>query len=105
MTYDLAIIGGGGLVLAILAVILTSVFAKGDNSASLTSLAQTQQEIIRIAAMGEKGAETENIRGLAYNVDLSVSTSQSQLLAYMSTHSTKPKAKELALGKDTKTES
>jgi hypothetical protein len=100
----LAIVGGAGLVLVILAVVLVSVFAKGESPQSLTSLAQQQQELIRIATLGEQQASLNTTKNLAYNVDLSVSTSQAQLISYITKSGTKLTEKQLALKQDAKTD-
>lgn len=100
----LLLVGGGALIVVILGVIFASVFSKGGNTASLTSLAQEQQELIRVAALGEQQATSESTKALAYTVDLGVGTSQTQLLTYLSAHGVKVKAAQLSLAKDASTD-
>ncbi len=100
----LALVGGGALVIVILGVVLTSLLAKGGTAPLLTTIVQEQQELVRIAAQAEKQSTSESVRGLAYNVDLSVSTSKSQLTDYLAKRGTKLNEKQLALKHDTATD-
>jgi hypothetical protein len=97
-------IGGIAVVLIVAAVVLTSVFAKGESPESLTSIVQQQQEIVRIATLGEQQSTSDTTKNLAYNIDLSVSTSQSQLVSYLAARGTKLDEKQLVLKQDAKTD-
>lgn len=97
---------GGGIVtvLIVIAFVFVTIFSKSTPSLSLTAIVQQQQEIIRIATQGEQQAGTDTTKNLAYNIDLSVGTSQSQLKSYLAKHNVKITAKELALKKDPNTD-
>lgn len=96
----LAVVGGGAILLIIIGVIITSLIPSSSSTTSLTTIAQEQQEIMRVAQLGEGQATSETTRGLAYTVDLSVGTSQTKVLKYLGDHNKKLSVKELALKKD-----
>lgn len=93
-----------GIVLAIIGVVAASIFSKDEPTLGLTAIVQEQQEMIRIATQGEQRSTEETTRNLSYNIDLSVSTNQSQLIAYLAKHGTKLKPKELSLKQDASTD-
>jgi len=98
-------VGGIAAVLILAAVVFVSFFAKGESPQSLTSIVQQQQEIIRIATQGEQQAASETTKNLAYNVDLSITTNQRQIIAYATKRGVKITEKELVLKKDSSTDS
>lgn len=100
----LVIVAGATFVIIVLAVILTSVLSKSSPDATLTTLAQEQTELIRVATQGETQATAESTKGFAYNIDLSIGTNQQQLLAYLSKHGVKIKEKQLTLKQDASTD-
>ncbi|MBP7857985.1 hypothetical protein KA016_02885 [Candidatus Saccharibacteria bacterium] len=100
----LLVVGGIVTVLIVIAFVFVTIFSKSTPSPSLTAIVQQQQEIIRIATQGEQQAGTDTTKNLAYNIDLSVGTSQSQLKSYLAKHNVKITAKELALKKDPNTD-
>lgn len=100
----LIIIGFATAVIVLLAVVFTLIFSKSSTTPTLTTIVQEQQELIRIATQGETKAADEATKAYAYNVDLSISTNQRQLLAYLSEHGKTVKEKELALKKDSATD-
>jgi hypothetical protein len=97
-------VSGLAVILMVIAIVFVTIFSKGTPSLSLTAIVQQQQEIIRIATQGEQQAGTDTTKNLAYNIDLSVGTSQSQLKSYLAKHNVKITAKELALKKDPNTD-
>ncbi|MBL8121637.1 DUF3824 domain-containing protein [Candidatus Saccharibacteria bacterium] len=100
----LMLVGGIGTLLVVVIFIVMQVMGGSEPMQNVTAIAQQQQELIRVAAQGEHLARAETTKNLAYNVDLSISTSQSQILAYLSKHKVKLKDKELALKKDAATD-
>lgn len=100
----LSLIGGAAIVLILISVVLVSVLTKGESPQGLTGIVQQQQELVRIARLGEQQSTSETTKNLAYNIDLSVGTSQAQLLSYLAKHGTKLTEKELALAEDPKTD-
>ncbi len=100
----LLIVAGAGILVIILGVIITSFMPKSSSTQSLITIAQQQQELMRVAAQGETQATSETTRGLAYTVDLSIGTSQTQILNYLTKHNTKLSVKELGLKQNKNTD-
>ncbi|MCA9327782.1 hypothetical protein KDA14_04610 [Candidatus Saccharibacteria bacterium] len=100
----LVLIGFVAGAIILVAVVFTLIFSKSSTTPTLTTIVQEQQELIRIATQGEAKASDEATKAYAYNVDLSISTNQQQLLSYLSKHGTTVKEKELALKKDPATD-
>ena len=100
----LFIVLSAGLIVVVLAIVVSALLPKNSSTQSLTAIAQAQQEIMRVASQGERQATGETTKGLAYTVDLSVGTSQTQLLNYLSTRNTKLSAKQLNLTLDENTD-
>jgi hypothetical protein len=100
----LLIVFGVGVIVVILGIVVTAFQSKNASVSSLTAIAQEQQEIMRVAAQGEHQAASETTKGLAYTIDLSVGTSQTQLLSYLTTRNTKLNVKQLSLKKDASTD-
>lgn len=97
----------GGLTVVFIAVIFVvmSIFFKGESPQGLMSIVQEQQELIRIANIGEQQSVSDATKNLAYSAALSVGTSQSELLGYMTKHGTKIDPKLMDLKKDPSTDS
>ncbi len=99
----LALMVGGFVVLLVIAgVILSMVFSGNSATADLTATALTQQELIRIA--GSSNASKQSVKDVAASVQLSTGSDQKKLLNYLASHGTKLTPKELALGKDAKSD-
>ena len=71
---------------------------------TILGVVQRQQEIIRLSSLGEDEATTESLKGLAYTVDLSMSTSQDQVLAYMDKIGGEVPPEQLGLKRDKTTD-
>lgn len=97
-------LGGITVVLIVASMVAMQFFAKGTPSTSLIGLVQRQQELIRIAGLGERTSQNEAIRGLAYNVELSIGTNQQQLMGFISKQGQEITKKELALKQDADTD-
>lgn len=97
----IGIIGG---VLLIAGLVLTQFLPKGTSGESLLGLIQQQQEIIRVSTQAQQAAQSETIKGFAYTVNLSVSTSQQQLQGYVTKAGTKIDPKQLSLKQDATTD-
>lgn len=69
-------------VLLVAGLVLMQFLPKGTSSESLLGILQQQQEIIRISKGAQQAARSETIKGFAYTVNMSISTSQQQLQAY-----------------------
>ena len=86
-----------GILVIILGSIVASLLPNSIPTQSLTDIAQQQQELMRVANQGEARATGETARGLAYTIDLSIGTNQTQLLGYLAKHGTKLSTKTLSL--------
>jgi hypothetical protein len=97
----IGLIGG---ILLIVGLALTQFLPKGTSGESLVGLIQQQQEIIRVSTQAQQTAQSETIKGFAYTVNLSVSTSQQQLQGYATKAGTKIDPKQLSLKQDATTD-
>lgn len=90
-----------GLTLFIL--ILALIFGnRGDSVKNIKLVAAQQQEIIRIAEIGEKDARSAKTQSFAVSTKLSITSSQQQVFAYLAKKKQVPKGKELALAQSSK---
>ncbi|HUD06147.1 MAG TPA: hypothetical protein VMR18_04520 [Candidatus Saccharimonadales bacterium] len=80
------IVGGGGLLLIILIIIGASFIGGTPNAASLTSIAEQQNELIQLSSKAANNAVQPSTQNLAINIDLSLTTSQQALLSYLKSH-------------------
>lgn len=85
--------------------LITSLAPTSSSKANLVSLAQQQQEIIRVSQGGERLGSDQTTKNLAYSIDLSVSTNQHQLIAYMDAKGSKVSTKQLTVTADPATDS
>lgn len=97
------LLAGGGVVAVIILMIVTALLPKDPTASQWLAIAQRQQEIIRVCAQGSK-AKYQATRNLAITCQTGVTTSQRELLAYMSKSNFDYDSKELELKKDTKTD-
>lgn len=94
----IALIAGGAIVLLIAIMIGVSLLSSDDsNTTELTSLAQTQNEIIRVATQGGSSGRDQVTKNFAVNTNLSVSTQQLKIVNYLATKNIKLKPKELGM--------
>lgn len=97
-----------GLVLVLLVafLVLMSVLNSGKKAGvdELVGIAQDQTEIVRIATAGSTAARSTDTRGFAVTTNLSLSSSQKDLLAAIKRHGKKLGTKELALKRSTETD-
>lgn len=101
----LFIIAGAVVGLLLLIVFLASLSAGGNkNAAQILTLAQTQQEVIRVAKDGSKNAQSTELKNFAATTITSVSSDQQQLLALFAKNGKKIKPKDLAGGKNPQTD-
>jgi hypothetical protein len=96
---------GGIILLLIVGAVLSSLLFKGKtNVQDLIGIAETQNEIVRIATQGTTQSSFQVTKNLAINSELSVQTNQQQFLNYLSKHGTKVGSKTLALKKSSTTD-
>jgi len=106
LVFKLVLLAGGALLLMLTITVITNLLSSGtrSNVSALTSIAQTQNEIVRVAERGATNATQQNVKNLAVTTQLSVATQQQQLLAYMARNGTKVSSKQLKLKQDAKTD-
>jgi hypothetical protein len=95
---------GGLVVVLIIAAVVISHFAPKGSTPGLTAIAQRQQEIVRIATLAVTNTTGQDTKNLATNIELSVTSNQTQIVSYLASHGTKLKAKDLALDKSSQTD-
>jgi hypothetical protein len=92
-----------GLILII--IVLSLVTSSGSaGTKQLTTLAQSQNEIIRISSTGSTQARDSTIKGFSESVNLTMMSEQQQTTKYLSSHGAKVKPKVLLLGRDPQTD-
>ncbi len=97
------LLGGAVLLMIIIAVgaSLLSGGGSGNSAATRLSLAQTQQELIRISAQGTTDARQQTTRDLAVTAQYTLISEQQKTLGLLTTGGKKPpKDKELNLKQD-----
>lgn len=96
----------GAIVLVLIIVTGSSLlFGGGDADAnSLTSLAQRQTELVRVAADGADRAKDNEAKNLAVNTQLSFMTAKSQTVELIGKFGEKPTESVLILKQDNKTD-
>lgn len=99
----IGLIVGAAIVLIIGVMIASSLFTTDTSGVTtMTTLAQTQNEVIRVAAQGAAAGRDQKVKNFAVNTNLSVSTQQLRTLNYLVSKGTKLGVKQLSL-KESKT--
>jgi hypothetical protein len=94
----IGLIVGGVIILMIAVTVALNLFTGGKTSTEeFQSLAQTQQEVIRVAEIGDNDARSQSVKNAAKNIKLSVTTQQLKTLGYLSKNDITMKTKELEL--------
>ncbi|MBA2278859.1 hypothetical protein H0V99_00235 [Candidatus Saccharibacteria bacterium] len=101
MKSRLLLIGGIAVLLMVLFVVASTILTSGSKSAAgnLKSLVAQQQELIRVADMGAKAADS-NTRSIAITAKLSVQTQQTALKSHLEKNKIVLTKEELASKKD-----
>lgn len=100
------IVGGGLVVLIILAVVFINILSGGNNHAATIKVAQEQTEIARVATeAATQQSIDETTKDVALTAQLSITSDQQQLLALLAKEGVKPDTKQLALLKNSQTDS
>lgn len=100
----LGLILGGVIVLAITAAILVSIFAPKGSTPGLTQAAEQQEEIIRVSGLATKQVTGQDAGNFVANVNITIASSQQQVIAYLGNHGVKIPPKTLALSKNSQTD-
>lgn len=105
LVMKLVFVIGGAIILVIIVVLLVSfIFSGRTNLNDLVVLAETQQEIVRVANQ-DTGQDTDiNVSGAAINTKLTVITQQQNMITFLNTHRVKVSQKQLDLKKSTQTD-
>jgi hypothetical protein len=104
LTMRLVIVSVVAVVLIIAGVVAASLLGPKSITPNLTAIAQRQQEIIRLSEEAGKNISGQDTQNFASNIELSVSSSQQQLLTYLAANGTDLKAKELAAKQSSQTD-
>lgn len=101
----IALIVGGALLLMVILAIVATLFGSNKTSTSdFISLAQTQQEVIRVANRGTADATQQSTKNLAVSAEYAVRSQQQQVKAYLAKRSKAPNEKELVLKQNAQTD-
>jgi hypothetical protein len=100
------IVLGGVLILIIIGSIVAALISNAANAgkADLLKVAQTQAELVRVSELGMTRAKGASAKNLATTVNLSLQSDQAALVASLKSTGVKVSTKELALGKNPKTD-
>jgi hypothetical protein len=99
----LLLIGGAIVLLFAIGILVNILFGSRVNVADLTTITQTQQEIIRIAEEG-RAATSQTIKNAAMGTQLALTTQQQETLAFLNKNGKEVKGKELNLKKSSTTD-
>lgn len=101
----LALILGGLVVLVILVAVVASLMGgKSPNLTAMTTVAQDQAELARVAKLGESQATNQTLSNAAISIDLTALSANQQLVSYLATNGHKLGDKELSLKRDSRTD-
>lgn len=100
----LVLVAAGVTVLIVALFIAISLLRPKPPTAGLLGIIQRQEEIVRLAKQGETQAESEDLKGLAYTIDLSISTNQDKTKQYTTDMGTKILPAELKLKREKATD-
>jgi hypothetical protein len=90
--------------MVLIAVFLSLTASKSTSTADLVALAQTQQEIIRVANQGSVGAVQQVTKNLAITTEFTLKTQQADLLDYLGKQGREVKDAELDLKQNATTD-
>jgi hypothetical protein len=97
ITKILFILGILFVIIAIAALFVNLTAAKRIDTGELISLAQTQEELIRVADAGNAGAIQQTTKNLAITTEFTLKTQQAELLDKLAKQGISVKAKQLGL--------
>jgi len=100
-----AILAVAGLaVLVIGAAIAISALAPKGSVPGMTSIAERQQELIRVSTAAVQQAGSSDTKNFVTNLELDVTSDQQQILGYLGAHGTKINSKVLGLDQSAQTD-
>lgn len=95
---------GGVVVLLIIAGVIISSLAPKGSVPGLISITQRQQELVRVSTGATTQTQSQDAQNFVANVEASMTTSQANILSFLTAHGTKVGTKELALDQDSQTD-
>lgn len=100
------VVAGGTLLLIVLAAVFFSILSSSgkNGTQTLISLAQEQNELVRVATIGTTKARSADALNLAATTQLSLESTQTQTVALLQKQGHKLSSKDLALKQDSKTD-
>lgn len=98
------ILGGAVVLMVAIWLIVTLAFSGSSNTAAFVSLSQRGEEIVRLGALGTD-ASSQAVKNAAMITQLTVKSQQVKILASLKAEGRELKSAELALKKDTNTDS
>lgn len=101
MGMRIAVVGIGLVLLIVVMIVISSLFKGGGNTKNMTSVAQDQAEILRVATLATQSQSNDISQNttlfFAQNADLSISSEQQKLLSFLSANGAKLSTAQLAL--------
>lgn len=96
----------GGFLLLLVGIVVFSLLSRGQTSSvdRLVGIVAKQEELARVAQIGEKQATSQDTKNLASTVSLSLISGQQQLLTVIKKQGRKITAKEITAAKNTDTD-
>ena len=95
----------GGVLLLVFMILFNVIFGgSNNNTEKLFNLAKQQNELVRVAQIGEKQAVSSTTKNLATTVDLTLSSGQQATTTLLTKEGKKINAKQLAAGQNTQTD-
>jgi len=98
------LIVGGAVIFMVIVAIILSLVSGGTPKLNLVGIAQTQNELIRVADQGARSGVRQTTKNLAVTIQYSMTTQQQQTLAYLSRAGIGYDEKQLALKQDATTD-
>jgi hypothetical protein len=100
----IGLIVGGAVIFMIIVAIILSLLSGGSNTTNLLSIAQTQNELVRVADQGARSGVRQTTKNLAVTIQYGMTTQQKQTLAYMTRTGTGTDEKSLKLKQNATTD-
>lgn len=102
---QIGVLVGGVVVLMIIATVVLNALVPNKSSVTeLTTIAEEQQELIRVATLGANQASGQSTKNFAITVQLGITSSQNDVLSYLASRGHKPTTKQLTLKRDAATD-
>lgn len=100
----IGLIIGGALVCMVIVALVINLLGGSSNKASFVSIAQTQQELVRVADQGAQSAVQQTTKNLAATIQYGITTQQKQTLAFLARAGETIKDPELRLKQNATTD-